>query len=150
YTYAAPVAPPQAAPTLTSVSPTSGTSLGLTPVTIKGTNLTGATSVTFGGKAATNLVVVDAQTNPPLTPPGTVGAAVDMVVTTPATATTTQTATLPAAYTYVNAPPTVTSALPNTGSAGGGTVVTIGGTNFTGATAVTFGGAAATNITVLS
>jgi hypothetical protein len=151
YTYAQPVTPPQPAPTLTSVSPPSGPSQGKTPVTIKGTNLTGATSVTFGGAAATSVVVVDAQTITALTPPGTVGAAVDIVVTTPATSTTTQTATLPGAYTYVNAAPTVTAVLPNSGTVQGGTVITVTGTNFIqSATSVTFGGIAATNVTFVS
>ena len=151
YSYAQPVTPPQPAPTLTSVSPPSGPSQGKTPVTIKGTNLTGATSVTFGGAAATSVVVVDAQTITALTPPGTVGPAVDIVVTTPATSTTTQTATLPGAYAYVNAAPTVTAVLPNSGTVQGGTVVTVNGTNFVqSATSVTFGGIAATNVTFVS
>lgn len=38
----------------------------------------------------------------------------------------------------------ITSVTPNTGAAAGGTAVTIKGTNFAGATAVSFGGAAAT------
>ena len=113
--------------------------------------MTGATSVTFGGAAATSVVVVDAQTITALTPPGTVGPAVDIVVTTPATSTTTQTATLPGAYTYVNAAPTVTAVLPNSGTVQGGTVITVTGTNFIqSATGVTFGGIAATNVTFVS
>ena len=42
------VTPPQAAPTITSFTPTSG-AVGAT-ITIKGTNLENATSVTFNGK----------------------------------------------------------------------------------------------------
>lgn len=151
FTYAAPVVPPQAAPILTSISPTSGPSAGKTPVTIKGTNLTGATRVTFGGVDATGVVVVDSQTINAVTPPGTVGPAVDVVVTTPLTSTTTQTGTLPGAYTYVNAAPTVTSVLANTGSTQGGNVVTVSGTNFIqGGTTVTFDGFAATNVSFVS
>ena len=48
------------------------------------------------------------------------------------------------------APPTVTNLNPSSGPAAGGTVVTITGTGFTGATAVDFGTAAATNVTVNS
>jgi mRNA-degrading endonuclease HigB of HigAB toxin-antitoxin module len=44
--------------------------------------------------------------------------------------------------------PTVTSLIPNSGSTAGGTVVTIYGTGFTGATAVSFGGTAAASFTV--
>lgn len=52
-------------------------------------------------------------------------------------------ATLPAT-------PTISSIAPATGTTGGGTTVTISGTNFTGATGVTFGGAAGTGLTVVS
>jgi hypothetical protein len=47
-------------------------------------------------------------------------------------------------------PPTVTSIAPVSGPGGGGTTVTITGTNFTGATMVAFGGTAATTFTVNS
>src|ERR1700716_262292 len=46
--------------------------------------------------------------------------------------------------------PTVTSISPNSGPAAGGMPVTITGNNFTGATAVKFGGTAATSFTVNS
>ncbi len=44
--------------TIASVGPTSGPAAGGTVVTIKGTNLDGVTSVTFGGTAGTALAVV--------------------------------------------------------------------------------------------
>ncbi|WP_378940910.1 putative Ig domain-containing protein [Mesorhizobium sp. ANAO-SY3R2] len=56
-----------------------------------------------------------------------------------------------ATYTLVvtaGATPTLTSASPNTGSTAGGTSVTLTGTNLTGATAVSFGGTAASLFTV--
>jgi Galactose oxidase-like, Early set domain/IPT/TIG domain len=46
--------------------------------------------------------------------------------------------------------PTITKVSPNTGATAGGTAVTITGTNFTSGAAVTFGGAAATNIDVVN
>lgn len=46
--------------------------------------------------------------------------------------------------------PTVTAATPNFGSLNGGATLTLTGTNFTGTTGVTIGGAAATNVTVVS
>ena len=52
FTYQAPV------PTVTGVAPTSGPVAGGTPVTITGTNFTGATKVAFGPVAATSFTVV--------------------------------------------------------------------------------------------
>jgi hypothetical protein len=70
------------APTVTNVSPASGSTAGGTNVTITGTNLTGATSVTIGGTAATSVVVVDGATITAVTPAGTAGTA-SVLVTTP-------------------------------------------------------------------
>ena len=50
-------------------------------------------------------------------------------------------------FTYVT-PPTVTGVSPSSGPTAGGTVVTITGTNFTGASAVNFGATAAASYTV--
>jgi hypothetical protein len=52
-------------------------------------------------------------------------------------------------FTYA-AVPTVTSLSPTSGPAAGGTNVTINGSGFTGATAVSFGSVAATSFTVVS
>jgi hypothetical protein len=46
-------------PTVTGLSPTSGLVACGTPVTISGTNFTGATAVDFGTNAATNLNVLN-------------------------------------------------------------------------------------------
>jgi hypothetical protein len=132
-----------AAPTVGSVSPTSGPTGGGTSVTITGTNFTGATAVTFGGVSATGITVVNSTTITATTPAHAAGT-VDVVVTTPG-----GTGTGTNLYSYVAAP-TVTSVSPTSGSTLGGTSVTITGTNFTGATAVTLGGTAATSFTVNS
>lgn len=71
-----------AAPTVTAISPNSGSIKGGTSVTISGTNLTGATSVTVGGNAATAIKVVNATTITATTPAGAAGTA-NVVVTTP-------------------------------------------------------------------
>jgi hypothetical protein len=71
-----------ALPTLTSVSPNSGTTAGGTAVTLTGTGFTGAPSVTFGGTAATSVVVVNATTITCITPARAAGTA-SVLVTTP-------------------------------------------------------------------
>ena len=129
YTYVAP-------PTLTSLNPTTGPTAGGTSVTIDGTNLSGASSVTFGGAAAT--ITTNTATQITVTTPAGSAGAVDVAVTTVGGS-----ATLPDSYTYV-APPALTSLNPTTGPTAGGTTVTIDGTNLSGASSVTFGGTAAT------
>jgi LPXTG-motif cell wall-anchored protein len=69
-----------AAPTVTSVSPTSGSTAGGTAITITGTNLGNASAVTVGSAACTNVVVVSATSITCTTPPGTAGTA-SIVVT---------------------------------------------------------------------
>jgi hypothetical protein len=71
------------APTVTSLTPNSGTTAGGTAVTITGTNFTGATGVTIGGAAATGVTVVSATSITATTPAGAAGTA-SVVVTTPA------------------------------------------------------------------
>jgi Concanavalin A-like lectin/glucanases superfamily/IPT/TIG domain/Abnormal spindle-like microcephaly-assoc'd, ASPM-SPD-2-Hydin len=71
-----------ALPTVTNVSPASGTNLGGTSVMITGTAFTGATAVTFGGVAATSVVVTNDTTLTCTTPAGTVGPA-SVLVTNP-------------------------------------------------------------------
>jgi len=136
----------EVAPNPTSVTPNNGTQAGGTPVTITGTGfITGAT-VTFGGTAATNVAVVSSTSITATTPAHTPGPPpVNVVVTNPDT----QAGTCPICYTY-NPAPNPTSVSPSAGALGGGTPVTISGTGFlTGAT-VSFGGAAATNVTVVN
>jgi hypothetical protein len=132
-------------PTVSAISPTSGLNTGGTAVTITGNNFTGATLITIGGAAATGVTVVNATTITATTPSGSVGAA-DVAVTTPS-----GTGTGVGLFTYTqSSAATVTGVSPATGSTAGGTAVTITGTNFTGATAVTFGGSAATSVTVVN
>ncbi|MDN2715587.1 IPT/TIG domain-containing protein [Janthinobacterium sp. SUN120] len=133
-----------AAPAVSSISPTAGPATGGTTVTISGTNFSGATAVTFGGTAATGFTVNSATQITATAPAGT--GTVDVHVTTiggtSATSANDQ-------FTYVGAP-VVSSISPTAGAAAGGTTVTISGTNFSSATAVTFGGSAASGFTVNS
>ena len=125
FTYVAP-------PTVSSVSPNSGTTAGGTAVTITGTNFASGATVTFGSASATNVVVVSGTTITATTPAGSAGA-VTVTVTVSG-----QSGSLANGYTYT-VPPTVSSVSPNTGSTSGGTAVTITGTNFATGATVTFG-----------
>jgi hypothetical protein len=123
--------------TITSFTPTSGAA-GAT-IIIKGTNLTGATSVSFGGTPATSFTV-DSATG--ITSVLGTGASGSVSVTTPD-----GTASL-AGFTFTLPPPvsTITSFTPTSGAAGA--TIIIKGTNLTGTTSVSFGGTPATSFTV--
>jgi hypothetical protein len=84
-------------PTITSLSPTSGSTIGGDTITITGTNLSTTTSVTFGGTAASFGVISSTQITA-ITPPGTAGS-VDVTITTTAGS-----ATASGGYTYANSP----------------------------------------------
>ncbi len=70
------------APTVTSLTPTTGTSAGGTSVVITGTNFTGATAVKFGTTNATSFTV-DSDTQITATSPAHAAGTVDVRVTTP-------------------------------------------------------------------
>ena len=135
-----------AVPSLTSVSPSTGPTAGGTPVTLSGTNLTGA-SVTFGGTPAAGVSVNAGGTQITATTPAHAAGAVSVIA---ATAGGTSGAV---AYTYADTvtpsppppsgtAPTLTAILPDSGPAAGGFPVTLTGANLTGAS-VSFGGTAA-------
>jgi hypothetical protein len=82
--------------TVTNVSPNSGTYLGGTAVTITGTGFLSGASATFGGSAATSVVVVNSTTITAVTPAHALGA-VNVTVTN----TDTTSGTLTNGYTYI-------------------------------------------------
>lgn len=133
------------APSVTSISPTTGTISGGTSVTITGTDFTDATAVSFGGIPAASFTVNSATSITAVSPAGSAGT-VNVTVTTAGGTSATSSAD---EFTYVS-PPTVTNVSPNTGPTAGGTSVTITGTDFSGATAVSFGATPATSFTVNS
>ena len=134
-------------PVVTGISPKSGSAAGSTLVTITGTGFYGATAVDFGTTAATDLTVVNDTTITADSPAGS--GAVDVTVVTPGGTSATSSADR-FTYTAAVAAPAVTGINPNSGPAAGGTLVTITGTGFTGATAVDFGTTAVTGLTVVN
>jgi hypothetical protein len=127
--------------TISGLTPTSGPESGGTSVVITGTNFTGATSVLFGSTPAASFTI-DSDTqitavSPPHTP-----ATVGVTVSNPAGPSN------PGNFTFTPLISVLTID-PNFGPAAGGTVVTITGTCFTGATGVDFGGIAGTAFTVV-
>ncbi|HEY6294241.1 MAG TPA: IPT/TIG domain-containing protein, partial [Streptosporangiaceae bacterium] len=123
------------APTVSSVSPTSGPTGGGTSVTISGQNLSGATGVSFGSTAAT--INSDSSTAITVTSPAGSGS-VNITVTTPGGS------VGAGQFTYTVPAPTVTALRPASGN--GGTVYILG-TNLSGATSVHFG---STEVTINS
>ena len=91
---------PGAPPTVTSISPNSGTTVGGTNVTITGTNFATGVTVTIGGTAATSVNVVNGTSITATTPAHAEGT-VDVVVRNADN----QTATLANGFTYVAPPP---------------------------------------------
>ena len=140
------------APTVTAVTPASGSPSGGTTVTITGTTFTGGSTVFFGGVPATNVVVTGLTSITCRTPPGTFAAQVDVVVRTPGGVNAPSAA---ARYTYLD-PPTVTKVDKNRGPAAGGNTVLVTGTNFAAGngpdgqplTTVRFGDVPATDVRV--
>ena len=124
-------------PNLTSFSPTSATSG--TTITLNGNNFTGATSVKFGGVNATSFTVVNNNQITAVVGAGGTGA---VEVKTFGTASL-------AGFNFICTlcPPAITTFSPTTANPGQN--VTITGTDFTGATAVSFGGTAAASFTVV-
>ena len=124
-----------ASPSVASFSPTFG-GTG-TSVTVTGSNFTGATAVNFGGTPASSFTVGSSTQITAVVGSGSTG---KVTVTTPG-----GTATSTSNFTFYSSPTTPTFS-PSAG--GTGTSVTITGNNFTGATAVNFGGTPASSFTV--
>jgi hypothetical protein len=125
-------------PTLTSISPNMGVRGSSVPVTLTGTNLGGATSVTVSGAGVTvsGMTVVNSTTiTATFVISGTATLSTRTVtVNTPIGAPT-------VTFTVLNPlSPTLSSIAPNTGGRGTTVPVTLTGTNLTGATAITVSG----------
>ena len=140
---------------VSSIAPAYGPVAGGTKVTITGTGFSAGSTVTFGGAAAaivgtpttTSIVVTS-----PAAPGGTPGT-VDVIVTTPAPNGGTSPAVQQDEFTYVGVPTIATNGVqPNSGPTGGGTPVTITGSNFAPGdpTSVVFDTSQATAVVVVN
>jgi len=136
---------PQYAPAISSITPSSGPTAGGQAVTIGGSNFVSVTSANIGGAALTGLSVPSTTVINATTSAGGAGT-YNVNVYRSGGPSPGVGANL---YTYV-APPTVTGCNPPLGLIFGGTDVTISGTLMSGATGVTFGGVAATNVVVVN
>ncbi|HEX4435716.1 MAG TPA: IPT/TIG domain-containing protein [Solirubrobacteraceae bacterium] len=134
----------EATPSVTGLTPSSGAAAGGIEVTIAGTNLTGASTVHFGSAVATSVTVNSSSSVTAVAPAGT--GTVDVTVTTPAGTSATGASDR---FTYLQRP-TLSKISLKTGPASGGTVVTLTGTELTGATEVHFGEVATSQVTVNS
>ncbi|MFF4645877.1 IPT/TIG domain-containing protein [Streptomyces sp. NPDC001389] len=132
----------QIRPIVTSISPSSGSTLGGDSITIIGSGFTSATAVTLNSTPVVGFTVVDDNHITGITPPHAAGT-VAATVTTPLGSGT------GGSFTYVVPPPTISSIVPVSGTTSGGTLVTITGTNFTGATAVSIAGTPVTSFQVV-
>jgi hypothetical protein len=136
-----------ASPTVTAVTPASGTSAGKTSATITGTGFAAGATVTFGTSAATNVVVVNSTTIMATVPQGSVGTSVAVTVRNPDT----QPGTRLNAYSYIHIDaPALTSLSITTWATWGGAPVTLVGTGFVSPVTVAFGSIAAAVTSVSS
>jgi len=137
-------------PTVAGLSPRSGPVAGGTQVTISGTNLADVTSVAFGPIVTTNFIS-ESTTQLVLDSPAGLGPGpVNVTVTNPVGTSATSPADVFLYTSGAVTAPTVSAISPAAGPPTGGTMVTITGTGFTGATAVDFGTTPATNLVVVS
>jgi hypothetical protein len=131
------------APTITSFTPTAGTTVGGTEVIISGENFAPGATVTFDNTPATAVSVDTEHKHIHCNTPAHAAGDIDIKVINPDT----QQATAPTKFTYHDIPiPRIIS--PDHGTTNGGTVVTITGENFAAGAAVKFGDSDATGVSV--
>jgi hypothetical protein len=142
FTYTVPTVP-----VITGVGPVGGTTLGGYTVYLTGTGFTAASGVSFGGTAG-SAVVVYSDNSVAVTTPAHAAGVVDLQVTTPGG---TSSVTAADQFTYaVPSVPVISGVGPTSGTTQGGYSVYVTGSGFTATTAVSFGGTAASSISVYS
>ncbi|HEV2721837.1 MAG TPA: IPT/TIG domain-containing protein [Thermoanaerobaculia bacterium] len=133
------------APSVTQISPNSGSTAGGTTVTISGANFQSGATVTFGGNNATNVSVTSSSSITATTPSASATGAVPVVVKNPDG----QSVSF-SSFNYTLAAPVINSVSPATGPTSGGTTFTISGSGFVAGATVTVGGRAAGQVNVVS
>jgi hypothetical protein len=141
----------QSAPTVDSISPTSGSTLGDEPVVVYGANFLTGVKVYIGGALCKNLVLVSSTEANCETPPRTAGTAVVKVVNLDLQSVVSDDRDNVAeagefTFTYL-ANPVFSSVSPDGGAVSGGTNVTITGTGFYSGLDVKFGGSSGSSCT---
>jgi len=127
-------------PIVSSVSPSTGPTAGGTVVTITGQYFLSAQQVFFGNNnPAVSFQVVSDTEIKATSPMGASGVRVDVTVVSAGLQSATSAAD---GFTYAAGLPNVAGVSPSSGPVGGGTTVTITGSNLLGATTVKFGGVA--------
>jgi IPT/TIG domain len=129
---------------VSGASPATGPTCGGTVVTITGKGFKAGAAVKFGGSQSTAVTVASSTQVNAMSPAESSGT-VPITVTNPDT----QAASLPSGFTYSSGP-AVSSVSPNSGPVSGGTTVKILGSGFQSGVNVTFGGIAATSVTLVS
>lgn len=138
------------APVLQSLSPAAGSVSGGTSVVLTGIHLDGVFAVAFGDTPAAAFTI-DSSTQITAQTPARAAGTVNVSVASLGGG-----ATLTSVFRFVQpgepepepVPPVLSGIVPNSGGVAGGTSVVISGTALSGASAVTFGGSAATSFTV--
>ena len=121
--------------TISAISPATGPPSGMTSVVITGTNFRGVTSVLIGTTPILSPAVLNENTITGLTPLVTGPGARDIIVNS----STHGTAVRQNGFTYTVPPVTVSQIVPSSGPQGGGTAVTLTGTNFVNVSEVRIG-----------
>jgi len=135
---------PATTPSVTGLSPTSGSNQGGTSVVITGTDFTGATAVEFGGVAASSFTINSSTKITAIAPAG--NGTVTVQVFGPGGISPSNPNDL---FTNIS-PVTATGLSPSTGVQAGGNTVSITGTYFSTGATVMFGYSPATNVVVNS
>ena len=132
-----------AVPQVSGLTPASGPLQGGTAVHVRGAGFEQSTQVSFGGQQAVFTTFVSSEELVAVAPGGT--GTVDVTATSAG-----GTSATGSADRFTFEPPTLSAISPSSGRAAGGTVVTLTGSGFAGASAVKFGSSAAQSFEVQS